>query len=170
MNPSIQSQINIKDDGSYSVEELNKYLEIMREDGFEEVEDLSFEKIDTGDRIKYIGYVKDTNVQAFRSGGIVVVIDYTEEWLVFKSFGPNNYSLQKNNIVRLWVKHRVSKKKKNMDKEAIFVLNMKYKDKPYTASIGDTVVYYARDRDHLNRFKESKKYNRALETGKFKVV
>lgn len=164
---SIQSQINTERDGWYNEEKLEEYINIIKDENFIESE-VDFKLLRVGDRIKYLGFVRDSDTIAFRSGGIVISIDTDKKWLAYKSFGTANFSLQESNVYRLWRKANKSEKQKKK-KIVEFKLNQKYIESKFRAYIGNTLVYVARDNDRLQKFLESDKFQYAYDTGNFTV-
>lgn len=167
MTESIQSQINTGPNGQYDPDKLEDYVIAILDLGFEEVE--NFDNIVEGDRIKYTGFIKNkdvyTDLVAFRSGGIVIAINKQAKYLVFKSFGDTNFSIQEKHTKRIWIKKRPIKKEKTVT----FKLNENHKDSRHKVYIDNTVVFQGRDAYSTKRFTESKKYKDANNSKNFKV-
>jgi hypothetical protein len=164
----IQSVINAG--GELNEEALKKYIPEMLENGYVEIQP-DFRLINPGDRIKYVGYVRDSEKLAFRSGGWVLTVykDKDEKrWLAFKSYGFTAFSLQEENTEHIWLLKKKVKEKPQAKIE--FKINDNYLDSKYKAFINNELVYCGRDGYSLERFKNSKKYKRAMETNKFKVA
>lgn len=151
---SIQSIIN--DGGVINYNILNDYI---AQSGFEEITDFSIPI--PGDSIKYIRMVKDGNDKFINSW---VVVQNNTDYFLYKWYNGSIWSLQKNEIVRLWYK-KLPGRKKTSNK----VVFSQPAENGIEVLINGVVVYRARDNYARNRFMSSKKFTTATTTGNFVV-
>lgn len=150
---SKQNQLNKQG----NTEELKKFIKQMILEGWIEID--SFTKLKKGDRIRYL-----LNDGKYRSGGWITYIhdDYT--WLRYLSFNKTVFSLQANVVNKIYIlpknnddqndKVKFNKPQVDNDKEVKFGVY-----------IDDILVYNARDTYAMERFKKTKKYEKAKKQG-----
>lgn len=152
---SIQSSIN--EDGRINWQLLNDYIEKSE---FTEITDIDL--IQPGDSIKYTRIDKETGNEKFINSWVVVQVN--PEYFLYKGYNGSIWSLQKNEIVKMWYKPLPRKKEKA--KKIIFAIPA---EEGIEVKIDDTVVYRARDNYAKKRFMNSNKYNLAIKTRNFVV-
>jgi hypothetical protein len=115
---SIQSIINSSEDGSINYELFESYVEDLLAEGFREVFP-PFTEVEVGNQIKYTRNVTKNNRTKvmFRTGGWIVLDE--PSYFIFKSHangarGLVGWSLQKNEIIRLFIRAKVSNKNKRL--------------------------------------------------------
>jgi len=151
---SIQSLIN---HGSIINHEM--LADYIQQSGFEEINDYSVPK--PGDSIKYVRKVEGGNDKFINSW---VVVQNNPDYFLYKWYNGTIWSLQKNEIVRLWYKKLPRRTEDS--KKIVFAAPA---EKGLDVVIGDKVVYRARDNYSRNRFMATTKYNTAFTTGNFIV-
>jgi hypothetical protein len=152
---SIQTSIN--EDGRINWELLNDYIE---KSGFTEITDLDI--IKPGDSIKYTRIYKESGNEKFINSWVVVQVN--PDYFLYKGYNGSIWSLQKNEIVRIWYKPLPRKKERT--KKIVFSMPA---EEGIEVKIDDTVVYRAADNYKKNRFVSTKKYQLALKTRNFTV-
>ena len=155
MATSIQSLIN--HGGRINHEMLNDYITTS---GFVEIEDYSIVK--PGDQIKYIRTVEGGNDRFINSW---VVVQNNPDYFLYKWWDGRIWSLQKSEIVKLYYKKIIKKKKSEKTIEF-----RKPADEGIEVFINDVLVYRARDNYKKNKFISTDKYKRAIETNNFVVL
>ncbi len=151
---SIQSLIN-----HGSIINYEMLADYIQQSGFEEIDDYSMPK--PGDSIKYIRKVDGGNDKFINSW---VVVQNNPDYFLYKWYNGTIWSLQKNEIVRLW--HKKLPRRTESSKKIVFAAPA---EKGLDVVIGDKVVYRARDNYSRNRFMATTKYNTAFTTGNFIV-
>ncbi len=154
MSVSIQSLINHNNKINYEM--LNDYI---AHSGLVEVND--FDLVRPGDAIKYIRTTEDGNDKFVNAW---VCVQNNPDYFLYKWWNNTIWSLQKNEIVKLYYKPLVKKSKKEKPIEF-----KKPADTGIEIYIGDTLVHRARDNYSKNKFMSTDKYKRAVESGKFVV-
>ncbi len=116
--PTLSKQINSSPDGSVNRQELDKHVEAILKDGWIEVPmpagGFNFRELDDklqlGDRIRYVCLDPEDDRILFRTGGWCLVISEDGEHLVYRSHAvdknrqPVCFSLQADAVTNLWVK------------------------------------------------------------------
>jgi len=116
---SFQKIIN-SNDGQLNPELFEQHLEMMMNDTrwrWEEVNPVSFEKLTSGDRIRYISITQKNEI-VFRTGGWIRAIAEDHTWLAYMAHTMTSWTLQVGDVQRLWViktKNRSRNKKENKE-------------------------------------------------------
>jgi hypothetical protein len=157
---SIQNTINSNSDGSLNSTLFNEYVQELYSKDYEELQ-YPFDDIGDSVQIKYTRTFK--NGIKFCSGGFLV--QNNRDYFIFKGHTGKLWSLQKNEIVRLFARtmHLGRKNKKPV------IFRPLIEENKIPLVLGGTVVYRAKNNSLLEKFKKSKKYIRALNGSKFVV-
>ena len=148
---SMNSRINKEYGIDY--DELDILLETMADEWTE----VDYEDIKIGDQIRYIRSNDEAN-DKFVAGGYVRVIE--DDYLMYLS--GNIHSLQKDDIKQIWTRPgRITKNPSPKDAN-IITFNKPATTGKYEVVINNIVVYRSSDIYKVNRFKATKKYNRAI--------
>lgn len=151
----MQASINTNKDGSIDKVKYRKYIDEIKEEGYELINDYE-EELEGGMQIKYL--VKDEKgIDKFRSGGWVTQIN--NNYLVFRSHAGPLFSLQYENIVELYGLKKEDKKIKLKKPDESLKYKVEY----------EGVLIFSSDRkDRIDRFKKSKKYENIIGGSKYK--
>ncbi len=158
---SLSLQIN-SNGRSVNEKNLEKLLEIMNKSKW--VETKNFDDIYLGDRFRYIR--KDIN--RFVTGGWLAIKE--KDHVMWRSHNHKLWSLQKNNIKRMWYKKNANRVKQEEKKEKIVKFNKPIEEGKYTVTLDDVVIYRTNDKSKYEKFMSTDKYKYAEETGKFEIV
>lgn len=134
--PSYQKLIN-SNNGQINPELFEEHLEMMLNDErwtWEEVSPVDFNKLNPGDRIRYISITQKKEV-VFRTGGWIRSIAEDFTWLAYLAHTMTAWSLQLQDVQRLWVIRKPAKKEKiKNEKIKIEEINYAYFTRPVIAT------------------------------------
>jgi hypothetical protein len=164
---SYQKIIN-SNKGEIDNELLEEHIEEMMASRFnwEEVI-VDFNQLQPGDRIRYTCYTPKGKYK-FRTGGWVSAIDPSGKWLAYHSHTHTSWSLQKEDVVRLFVVK--GKRKKKI--ETIIYFNVPGEITEHNSYLKDSEgilirVGSFRDNWSKERFENSKKFRKAVDGAKW---
>ncbi len=163
---SIQKYIN-SNGGHIDSDKLDKYLAKLKSRGFVNITDIY--SILPGTRFVYI-----TTDYKWRSGGFLISLELSNKsydttklnkeykpYILYKGFNNAVFSLQVEDIHKIYIKQKTAKQKIIQIKEPENITNF-----PVTAKNSngdDEIIYYARDEFARNRYMNSKKYKKIVE-------
>ncbi len=175
---SFQKIIN-SDNGQINEDLLQDHIDMILNKGWEEIP-VSFELLIKGNQIRYTTYNKDEETgpkkHLFRTGGWVTAIDEENdppEWMAYMSHTKSTWSVQLDDLQRLFVYRKpktTTQKEPKTKVQSIVIFKQPGDETNFNVHLPDSNgvlqrVYSGKDNYAKDRFKNSKKFQRAKEIG-----
>ena len=172
---SISKQVNTGPNNSVNPERLTELLFKMKEQtpAWTHISPEDILNVPLGAQIRYI----KNNTKSLVAGGFLLIKDPMKIYIMYRSHGGSAWSLQVSNINRLWYR-QLDRKKKNTKKKDLPekpAPSIKFKTPAqgnflYSVEIDGITVYKSNDNYKINRFRETNKYERAVDGNPFELV
>jgi hypothetical protein len=124
--------------GQIDFKKLEEHIEMLKNDpkyNWEELVPIDFKKINLGDRIRYT-ILNPKDEYLFRTGGWVIAIDEENyNWISYMAHTHTNWSIQKEDCVRMWITKR--KKKNKTVKNKVIKFKIPEDEKKYNSYLLD---------------------------------